>query len=139
MAYLLIVDDDGDFAGVAATVLRTCGHEVAIEPDVRSAVRSIERRRPDLAILDVMFPEDDSAGFELARIIRRLNETPPRIPVLLLTALSADFPLGFNRGDADDARELADAMLEKPVEFDVLKRKVDDLLQRRGEFQTHEA
>ena len=56
MAYLLIVDDDEDFASTTATVLRSEGYEVQIELDIDNAVKSMEGRAPDLAILDVMFP-----------------------------------------------------------------------------------
>ena len=133
MAYLLIVDDDEDFASAAAHVLRACGHEVATEADPRGAVRSVEQRTPDVAILDVMFPEDPGAGFELARAIRHLNEKARRVPILLLTAANTGMPLGFSTGDAGNEELPIDGILEKPVDFDILCRKVCDLLQRRRE------
>jgi len=68
--HVLIVDDDEDFANTAATVLRAEGHEVQIELDTEEGRQSMENRCPDLVILDVMFPEDASAGFDLARVIR---------------------------------------------------------------------
>ncbi|MGD0900101.1 MAG: response regulator, partial [Thermoguttaceae bacterium] len=71
MAYLLIVDDDTDFAGAVGSVLRSRGYEVAIETDAEKTVGRIQERRPDAVVLDVMFPENDTAGFEVARAIRR--------------------------------------------------------------------
>lgn len=130
MAYLLIVDDDEDFAAAAATALRNADHEVQIELDTDSAVKSMEKRRPDLVILDVMFPEDSSAGFELARTMRHYNEKLKGIPVLMLTAVNARFPLGFGPRDIDDAWLPVSDFIEKPVDFDVLRNKVKALLRK---------
>jgi len=130
MAYVLVVDDDQDFADAAANVLRDIGHEVAIELDTESATRSMEQRRPDLVILDVMFPENACAGFELARHIQHHNEKLKGIPVLMLTAVNTKFPLGFSSRDIDqDWLPVAD-FLEKPVSLDVLRDKATALLQQ---------
>lgn len=128
MAYLLIVDDDEDFATTAATVLRSEGHDVHIELDTDDAAKSMEAKLPDLVILDVMFPEDASAGFELARSMRHENEKLKTVPILMLTAINAKFPLGFGPNDLDDSWLPATDFLEKPVDFDVLKSKVAQLL-----------
>ena len=128
MAYLMIVDDDEDFASAASTVLRNAGHEVQIELDTDSAAKSMEKRQPDLVILDVMFPEDASAGFELARTMRHYNEKLKGIPILMLTAVNAKFPLGFGSRDIDDNWLPVSDFLEKPVDFDVLVSKTNTLL-----------
>ncbi len=128
MAYIMIVDDDEDFASAASTVLRDAGHEVQIELDTESATGSMEKRPPELVILDVMFPEDSSAGFELARTMRHYNEKLKGIPVLMLTAVNTKFPLGFGSRDIDDNWLPVSDFLEKPVDFDILRGKVDALL-----------
>ena len=128
MAYVLIVDDDEDFASTAAIVLRKEGHDVEIELDTDDAVRSMESKRPDLVVLDVMFPEDDSAGFELARFMRNKSETLTKVPILMLTAINTKFPLGFGTKDIDDDWLPVADFLEKPVDFDVLRHKVSELL-----------
>jgi len=129
MALVLIVDDDEDFATAAATVLRDEGHKVSIELDPRSGFKSIETRRPDLVILDVMFPEDHTAGFDLARkITRRFKE----IPILMLTAVNQVSPLGFSRRDIDEVWLPITDFVEKPVDLEVLSRKVSDLLRPKA-------
>ena len=128
MPYLLIVDDDEDFASTTATVLRKEGYEVQVELDIDSAVKSMESKPPDLAILDVMFPEDASAGFELARSIRHESGKLKNIPILMLTAINTKFPLGFGPKDIDDSWMPVTEFLEKPVDFDVLREKVSKLL-----------
>lgn len=132
MAYVIIVEDDEDFASAAATVLRNDGHEVEVELSTKAAIPRMEQRLPDLLILDVMFPEDSSAGFELARKIRHYNESLERIPILMLTAVNAKFPLGFSRHDIDDNWLPVTDFLEKPVDFDVLVNKVNQLVRRNG-------
>jgi CheY-like chemotaxis protein len=132
MAYILIVDDDEDFASTTAAVLSTGGHEVQVELDIDSAVKSMESRPPDLAILDVMFPEDASAGFELARLIRHKKGELKDIPILMLTAINTKFPLGFGPKDIDDSWMPVTEFLEKPVDFDVLRDKVAKLLSAKS-------
>jgi DNA-binding response OmpR family regulator len=125
MAYLLIVDDDPDFAGSVATVCESLGHEVQVVHTTKLALASLEQRRPDGVLLDVMFPEDPSAGFQLAREIqRRFNG----LPVLLLTAVNQEFPLGFSNKDIDRKWLPVADFLEKPVDFGVLREKVTRLL-----------
>jgi CheY-like chemotaxis protein len=128
MAYILIVDDDQDFAETIALVIRNEGHDVQIKFDTESAFQSMKNKAPDLVVLDVMFPEDSSAGFELARIMRHENETLKMIPILMLTAINASFPLGFGPNDIDSEWMPVTGFLEKPVDFDVLVNKVSKLL-----------
>ncbi|MCC6124918.1 MAG: response regulator [Pirellulales bacterium] len=125
MAYLLIVDDDLDFASAVSTVLSNKGYEIAIETDCAQALDRIRRQRPDAVILDVMFPENDKAGFEIARAIRReFGE----LPVLLLTAVNQSFPLGFSNKDLDPTWLPAVEFVEKPVDFAVLTAKISSIL-----------
>ena len=131
MAYLMIVDDDEDFASAVQKVLADAGHEVQIELDPSSAVKSMEQRPPDLVILDVMFPESSSAGFELARTIKHFNEKLKGIPVLMLTAVNVAFTLGFGSRDIDETWMPVADFLEKPVDLDVLVNRVTTMLEDR--------
>ena len=128
MAYVMIVDDDQDFAETIALVIRNEGHEVENKYDTESAFQSMQERTPDLVLLDVMFPEDSSAGFELARTMRHENEKLKKVPILMLTAINAKFPLGFGPNDIDSEWMPVTDFLEKPVDFDVLRDKVAKLL-----------
>ena len=131
MSYLLIVDDDEDFATAVATVLRVKGHEVRMELDLSAAVRSMTERRPDLLLLDVMFPEDSTGGFELARTMRWRHENLKDVPILMLTAVNTRFPLGFSEKDIDDDWMPVTEVLEKPIDLDVLAERVDTILAGR--------
>jgi two-component system sensor histidine kinase/response regulator len=131
MSYLLIVDDDEDFATAVATVLRGKGHEVRMELDLSAAMRTMTDRRPDLLLLDVMFPEDSTGGFELARSMRWRHPSLKDVPILMLTAVNTRFPLGFSEKDIDDDWMPVTDFLEKPVDLDVLAERVDTILAGR--------
>ncbi len=125
MAYVLIVDDDEEFAGAVATVLQAEGYEVAMEHETAAGLASLRARRPDLMVLDVMFPENPSAGFELAREIRK---DFGQLPILMLTAVNSQFPLGFSSRDIDATWLPVTDFLEKPVDFQALRDRVKRLL-----------
>ncbi len=125
MAYLLVVDDDPDFAASVSTVCQSLGHEVLTVHTPAAALTQVDQRRPDGILLDVIFPENPSAGFQLAREFRRRLGS---IPILLLTAVNQQFPLGFSGQDIDPKWLPITDFLEKPVDFAVLREKVTHLL-----------
>lgn len=128
MPYILIVDDDEDFSGAIARVLKNAGYEVALLHETRPVAASIAERQPDLLVLDVMFPEDSTAGFDLAREIRKNKQIKPALPILMLTAVNEKFPLGFSADDIDADWLPVTEFIEKPVDFDVLLGKIREIV-----------
>jgi len=100
---------------------------VGVLGETEGVLERLSRQQPDLLILDVMFPEHSSAGFDLAREIRR-NEQLSRLPILMLTAVNTRFPLGFGPDDIDDDWLPVQEFIEKPVDFDLLLERIDKLL-----------
>ena len=129
MAYVMIVDDDEDFANAAATMLRSEGHEVRLALDTQTAEKEMKEEHPDIVVLDVMFPDNISAGFDLARRMRHYNPDLKDIPILMLTAVNTKFPMGFGTKDIDGHWLPVDDFLEKPMELDALCKKVARMLQ----------
>ncbi len=129
MAYVMIVEDDEDMANAVATMLQNAGPEVGIELDHKKAVASMEERRPDLVILDVMFPSEKTAGFTLARTMRLHNERLKDVPIIMLTAVNQEYQgLNFSSLDIDDHWLPVAEFLNKPVDPSALREKVTALL-----------
>ena len=87
MAYVLIVDDDQDFAETIAHVLRNEGYDVQINFDTESAFQNMKNKTPDLVLLDVRMPELN--GLE---VCKRLKSDPNRkhIPIIIFSAKTLD-------------------------------------------------
>ena len=128
MSYILIIDDDEDFSSAAAIVLSDSGYDVHTEMSIQGGEKSMLDKLPDLIILDVMFPESGTAGFEFARKIKNFGNNFKDIPVLMLTAVNSSFPLGFNSSDIDEDWLPVETFLEKPVDFDVFVKKINSLI-----------
>lgn len=131
MAYILIVDDDKDLAKAYTKILSDEGYEVKFELDTELAFKSIEQKIPNLIILDAMFPDNRSGGFDFAREISSKFINKNKIPILMLTAVNQVFQLGFSKNDIDEEWMPISDLLEKPVDFKTLKNKVAELLKKK--------
>jgi CheY-like chemotaxis protein len=108
---VLVVDDNPDSAQSVGTLLECLGAEVEIALDGPSALRALDRRPPQIVLLDLDMPGMD--GFEVARHIRARDEWRE----LLVVALT-----GW--GQRSDRRRTLqhgfDYHLLKPAELDAL-------------------
>lgn len=120
---ILVVEDEPSIAEVVGLYLRRAGFEVAIVGDGEAAIKAIDRRVPDLIILDVMLPKMD--GFELVRWVRDRNNTP----IILLTARreEVDRIAGLEMG--------ADDYVVKPFSPQELVSRVRAVLRRSRSAQ----
>jgi CheY-like chemotaxis protein len=79
---LLVVDDHPDAGEMLAVLLRCWGHDVELALDGPSALASVERRRPDLVLLDIGLP--GMSGYDVAERLR----SRPELRDVLLVALT---------------------------------------------------
>ena len=127
MAKIKIIDDDTEQCALLSDVLTRAGHVVSTYDQIDGAMESLDADKPDLLVLDVMFPENASGGLELAIKIRQ-NSTTRHLPIILLTNINREFPIRFSNKDIDPQWMPVQAFLEKPVSGEQLLRKIDELL-----------
>ncbi len=85
MFRVLVVDDDPDINEVVQEGLRSGGYDVVGALTGAEALAEVERRCPDLVLLDQMLPDID--GVEVCRRLRAAQRTR-RVPIMFLTARS---------------------------------------------------
>jgi len=118
MPKLLIVDDDVHIRELLKFFLKKEGFDLYEAADGIEAMTVLEKKKIDLAIIDIMMPNMD--GWQLCQEIRSFSD----IPILMLTAKgeTSQKVKGFNLG--------ADDYLVKPFEPIELVMRVKALLKR---------
>jgi two-component system OmpR family response regulator len=121
---VLVVDDEPSITDLVSTALRYEGFDVAAAASGREALKTAEKFRPHLVVLDVMLPDLD--GFEVQR---RLTVEGWKMPVLFLTARDAteDKVRGLTMG--------ADDYVTKPFSLEELVARVRAVLRRAGQSE----
>jgi two-component system response regulator MprA len=125
VAKAIVVDDDTRLLGVIERGLRLHGFDVTTFSDPLEALKYLEAKPADVAVLDVMMPELDGVS-----LCRRLRQTHT-LPILMLSARDTvpDRILGLESG--------ADDYLTKPFEVAELAARLRALI-RRTERETDE-
>ena len=118
---ILVVEDDRTLRDAIASALRHEGYTVRSTGRSGKAAELAASFRPDLAVLDVRFP-DGPDGFDLARALRGGSDAP----IVFVTAAETlhDRLTGFDVGGDD--------YLVKPFAMPELLARVRVLLRRSG-------
>jgi DNA-binding response OmpR family regulator len=130
---ILVVEDDDATRTFLADNLSADGYDLLVADCAAVGLSLIERKFPDLALVDVGLP--DGSGFELLRRVRsadgvasRMN---PDMPVMVISgrATELDRVRGFDRG--------ADDYVCKPFSYPELRGRVAALLRRADHRPSH--
>ena len=115
---VLVIDDDVQLCELLKDYLARFDYAMVAAHDGRSGLSLINKRHPDLVVLDVMIPQLD--GFEVLREIRKES----KLPVIMLTARGelTDKVVGLELG--------ADDYLAKPFEPRELVARIQTVLRR---------
>lgn len=124
---ILLVEDEPGLAGPLMALLRRERYEANWANSLTQAHTLLSSSEPDLIALDVMLPEGDKAGFELAEEVR---ENGYKGTILFLTARDAveDRVLGLDLGGDD--------YLVKPFSLEEFLARIRALLRRSAHVKT---
>jgi DNA-binding response OmpR family regulator len=121
MTYILAVDDDLEVLETLGRVLRREAFEVTLVSSGPEALNALDKRQPDLMILDIIMP-----GMDGISVCRRLRQDSrfTTLPILFLTAKGTtdDIVDGLDAG--------ADDYVVKPFELAELRARIHALLRR---------
>jgi len=124
---ILLVEDDPSLGYLLSEYLRMKDFDLQWVKNGNEALKEMEIRSFDLAVLDVMMPEMD--GFTLAR---KMREKHSDIPFMFLTSRSMkiDVLKGFSLGAVD--------YLKKPIDEEELVVRLNSLLARLSAVGNHQ-
>ena len=116
---VLVVDDEKNIAELLVMAMRYEGWEVHTASDGQAAIRAAKEQRPDAVVLDIMLPDLDGL-----KVLERMRENDPHVPVLFLTAKDAveDRVAGLTAGGDD--------YVTKPFSLEEIVARVRALMRR---------
>ncbi len=96
MKRILLVEDDPFLIDIYTQKLKSEGFEVEVSVDGEKVLRILQKKKPDLLLLDIVLPKLD--GWE---ILKRINENPnfKDLKIIILSNLG-------QREDIERGREL---------------------------------
>jgi len=81
-AEILIVDDNSDIRNIINELIQDAGYKTRIAANYNQALAEIDKKLPDVAILDVKLDKGDNDGIELLSHIKTKNKD---IPVIIIS------------------------------------------------------
>ncbi len=79
---VLIIDDNFDIRNLVSNLLRDNKYEIREAANYNQAVNEIEKKLPDLAIIDVKLDKGDKDGIDLLKKIKKMSDL---VPVIIIS------------------------------------------------------
>lgn len=125
MDKIMVIDDNKDYLFSMETFLKRNGFDVITAGNGETAMDLIQHEKPDLVLLDVMM-ETLYTGFE---IWRQINADPQlkKIPIIGISGMADELEVSLDMAK-DHEYFSPDVFLDKPVDRELLLKKIDELL-----------
>ncbi len=120
---ILIIDDNPDIRNILKDLISDAGYETRIAANYNQALNEIDKKLPDVAIIDVKLDKGDNDGIELLNHIKNKNKD---IPVIIISG-HANIEMAIK-----SLKSGAFEFLEKPFDeerlMNFVKRAVENFL-----------
>ena len=130
---ILIVDDNADIRNILNELLVDAGYKTRVAANYNQALSEIDKKIPDVAILDVKLDKGDNDGIELLSHIKSKNKD---VPVIIITG-HANVEMAIN-----SLKQGAFEFIEKPFDqtrlLNFIRRAVENisLKSQNKEYET---
>ncbi len=116
---ILLVDDEPDFVETVEFFLSGSDYQVFVAKNGKEALEQVNKKKPDLILLDFMMPEMD--GLEACRRLKNDPETNS-IPIIMLTAK------GRKEDVVDALAAGVNSYMVKPFKLPDLVKRIEQIL-----------
>ncbi len=122
--FILVIEDEKIIASLIIQRLKKHGYETELAEDGLSGLESIQKKKPDLVLLDMNLPGLD--GFGVLQKLKEL-ELLPALPVMVIS--NSGQPVDINRAMATGIR---DYLVKVNFDPNEVVEKVDAILKASG-------
>ncbi len=119
---ILIVDDNADIRNILNELIKDAGYKTRVAANYNQALKEIDKKIPDVAILDVKLDKGDNDGIQLLSHIKSKNSD---VPVIMISG-HANIEMAIN-----SLKHGAFEFVEKPFDqtrlLNFIRRAVENL------------
>ena len=108
---ILIIDDNSDIRNILKDLISDAGYKTRVAANYNQALNEIDKKLPDVAIIDVKLDKGDNDGIELLSHIKKKNKD---VPVIIISG-HANIEMAVN-----SLKKGAFEFIQKPFDHDRL-------------------
>ncbi len=120
---ILIIDDDEDIIETTGELLKLEGYKIYSADTTEKGITMIDEVSPDILLLDIMFPEKKTKGFDAAKEIK---EKHPDLPIIVFTSINREYSFAFTEENIK-----ADEFINKPVVIEKLVELINKYVKNK--------
>jgi response regulator RpfG family c-di-GMP phosphodiesterase len=116
---ILVLDDSNTNVVLLEAILAEQGYQITPALSAREAFKAIDKKIPDLILLDLLMPK--VSGYDFLEKLKQ-NEHTKTIPIIVISAVT-------DQQNINKIMEMgADEFIGKPLDIEILLDKVNNIL-----------